>query len=418
MLKQQSLKKSVGALMTGQIFNYLIMLIQIPYLTRHLSPEGFGVYSFVNTLMLVGVYFIGYAVNNSGTFLFRKFVNSPIKRSTVFWNQLSLQCLFAALASVIMLIWIANSQTLQANHTTYLLLILNFFFTALYCPWILSSLEKFKTISMLMTACRIATLILMFVFVNSPDDVALAFGAVIFPNALVALWFIIYILKQGIIVPIAPSRWRPFMVIKRDFPIALSVYATIGFSYIGIILAKFLVDGHDYGLIAFADRFRWIVQAIIPTFGAVLFSRYCGERAQSSMRGALFGGKSALALTGFGLIIALGLAIGAKPAIWLLGGSAFEGSYVPLLIVAASIPLIAINYYMTFFIINVFGLTSRQLFVLCVTSSIMALALVMKENPTPIWVVSVISAGELARAIFTWLNIKTAGHHILKPGVS
>lgn len=417
MLKQQSIKKSISSLMAGQIVNYAIILVQTPYLTRHLSPEGFGVYSFANTLMLVGIYFIGYAVNNSATFLFRKYANYPARRSIVFWNQVSVQFVLAGVSTLLMALWVWLSADLQKNTAVFVILIINFFFTAIYCPWVLAALERFRTITLLTTGARILTLLLMVSTVRDPGDVAWAFAAVILPNALIAIWFYVWAVKSGAVRPVPPRKWQPLMVLRRDFFIAMTVYAAIGFSHIGMILAKFLLSGHDYGLLAFADRFRWIVQVIVPTFGAVLFSRYCGERAISAERGASFGGKSALVLLAFGVVVGLGLAVFAKPAIWLLGGPEFASALMPLLIVSATIPMIAINYYLTFFVVNVFKLAKHQLLAFAATTVAVVAALTLKANPTPAYVIAVIGGGELMRALLTWLIVRASGMHVFRPGI-
>lgn len=417
MLKPQSLRKSMGSLMVGQIINYLIVLVQIPYLTRHLSPEGFGIYAFANTLMLVGVNFIGYAVNTSSTFLFRKYVNSPVRRSLVFWNQLGVQIILAVTASALMLAWIALSTELRKDGAVYLILIASFFFTAIYSPWVLAALEKFRVISMLITGSRILTLALMVLTVRDPGDVAWAFAAVILPNTLAAVGIYTWALRSGAVRPVPIRRWRPLMVLRRDFFIAMNIYAAIAFSYVGIILAKFLIEAHEYGLIAFADRFRWIAQIILPTFGTVLFSRYCGERAMSVERGAAFGRKSAIVLALFGLAIGLGLAVLIKPAILVLGGRAFLPAAVPLLIVAATIPLIAINYYLTYFVVNVFDLGRLQLIVFVMAGVAVALALVLRQHATPTYVMAVIGTGELVRAVFSWAIIHASGMHVFRPGL-
>ncbi len=417
MLKQQSLRKSIGSLMVSQIANYAIILVQIPYLTRHLSPDGFGVYSFANTLMLVGMNFIGYAVNTSATFLFRKSADSPIRRSMVFWNQLAVQLLLGAASALLMLVWIALSAELQKNTAVYVILIVNFLFTAIYSPWVLAALEKFRAISMLITGARLATLVLMFLTVRDPGDVAWAFASVIVPNAVIAVAFYGWVVREGAVRMIPIRKWRPFMVLRRDFFIAMNIYAAIAFSYVGIILAKFLIDAHEYGHLAFADRFRWIVQVIIPTFGAVLFSRYCGERAASAERGASFGRKSAMVLAAFGIIIGAGLALMIKPAILILGGREFIPATVPLLIVAATIPLIAINYYLTYFVVNVFDLGKQQLTAFAVTTAVVVAALVLRRPSTPEYIMAVIGGGELVRALMTWAIIHASGMHVFRPGL-
>lgn len=417
MLKQQRIRKSMASLMAGQFVNYGVMLVQTPYLTRHLSPEGFGVYSFANTLFLVSVYVVGYAVGNTGTFLFRKHATQPVRRSIVFWNQVGLQFIIAAMLSAGLLVWLTLSPRMKADTPVYLILIVNFFSTALYCPWTLAALEKFQAITMSATGARVATLVLMVLTVKDPSDVSWATAAVVIPNVIITIVYYIWVLRAGVILPLPFRHWHPAKVFKRDFFIAMNVYAVTAYTYIGMIVAKFLIDGHEYGLLAFADRFRWFIQVIVPTLGGVLFSRYCGERTISADRGARFGTKAVGLLIAFGIAAGAGLAAFVDPAIHILGGSQFLEARPLLYVVAASLPLIGINYYLTFFVVNVFNFGKQQVVAILLAAAAVVAALLLVRPSTPLYIISVIAGGELGRALLSWWIIHRSGMHAFRPGL-
>jgi PST family polysaccharide transporter len=59
--------RQVGALYLLQIANYIIPLVLLPYLTRVLEPERFGLVSFAQGLMFLFALLVNYGFSLSGT---------------------------------------------------------------------------------------------------------------------------------------------------------------------------------------------------------------------------------------------------------------------------------------------------------------------------------------------------------------
>ena len=417
-MQKASLKKSIMSVLGGQALIYALSLIQVPYLTHHLSPDGFGVFSFAALLFTFGLNFILYGVNNSGVYLFRKHHHSPLRRSLVFWDQLTAQIILAAIALAALGIALLVSDELHAHAAAYGVIAVSFVTNALYNPWIFVATERFKILTTANIIMRAGALALTILLVHDKGDVIWAVVSLVLPAVVVTGVFFWWTFKNGIIRLVRPGMMSPIKVLRRDASIAGSAYIALFNSYIGMMLAKFMLDDHDYGLLSFGDRFRWISMVAIAMTGNVLFSRYCGERVSGVQQGARFGLKSAALLIGTGIAIALVMAVGVHPLTLFLGGRAFLPSEPVVLLVAAAVPLIAINYYLTTFVINVFGMASKQLVVLAITSALIVGGIYFYPSPTATEIMAIITAGELARALLSLLIVRMSGHRPFHPGLT
>lgn len=416
-MQKTSLKKSLVSVLGGQVLIYALSLIQVPYLARHLSPEGFGIFSFAALMFTFGLNFIVYGVNNSGVYLFRKHHGSLLRRSLVFWNQLATQLILATVGALILGAALLFNDEMHAHAAAYGMIALSFVTNALYNPWIFVATERFHVMTAANIVMRAGSLLLVIMLVRDPGDVFQAVLALVLPAVVTTLVFLWWSFHNRIIRAVPLSMINPLKVLRRDASVAGSAYVALLNSYIGMALAKFILNDHDYGLLSFGDRFRWISIVAISMVGSVLFSRYCGERASSVDLGARFGLKSATALAASGLAIATTIAIAVHPLTLVLGGQKFLPAQPVVLLVALAVPFFGLNYYLTTFVINVFGMASRQLMVLLATSALIAGGIYFVPAPTAVEIMSIITAGEIMRTLLSLLIIRIAGHRPFQPGL-
>lgn len=417
-MQKASLKKSIASVLGGQALIYALSLIQVPWLTHRLSPEGFGVFSFAALLFTFGLNFILYGVNNSGVYLFRKHHHSPLRRSLVFWDQLTAQIILAVIALAALGIALLVSDELHTHAAAYGVIALSFVTNALYNPWIFVATERFKVLTTANIVMRAGALLLTVLLVHDSGDAVWAVVALVLPAVAVTAVFFWWTFRNNIIQLVPPGMMNPLKVLRRDAYVAGTAYIALFNSYIGMMLAKFMLDDHDYGLLSFGDRFRWISMVAVIMVGNVLFSRYCGERVNGVQQGARFGLKAAALIVSTGTAIAMAIAVAVYPLTLFLGGSAFLPAQPVVLLVAVAVPLIALNYYLTTFVINVFGMASRQLAGMALTSALIVAGIYFYPSPNATGIMAIITSGELIRALLSLIIVRMSGYRPFHPGLT
>lgn len=159
------------------IMNIIFPLITFPYISRVLDVDGVGRYHFAQSiisyfLLLTGWGFKNYAIREGAglrnTKKFSRFVDEVF----------SISVCFTALAYILLAITIVAFPMLRRYTAILAVLSLQIAFTTIGVEWIYSIFEDYLYITLRSIAFQILSLILMFTFVRSADDVLIYAGIV------------------------------------------------------------------------------------------------------------------------------------------------------------------------------------------------------------------------------------------------
>ncbi|CRL64481.1 MULTISPECIES: oligosaccharide flippase family protein [Proteus] len=154
-----------------QGINYIIPLISLPYLTRKL---GFYEYGMLNTSLNIILYlilFIDFGFNFSATKDIAKNRNNKLKINKIYCVTIYSK-IFLSIISVISTFIIINSFGLFSDIKILVYIMLPQLIYAIFFPlWLYQGLEKISFISLCSIISRIITLPLLFIFVNSAQDI-------------------------------------------------------------------------------------------------------------------------------------------------------------------------------------------------------------------------------------------------------
>ena len=144
-------------------------LIVTPYVSRILGAEGIGLYSYANSIVS---YFLLVAVLGTATYGQRavSYVQDDKEsRSRAFWEVFILRTLtsFVTLAAYLLFAFFTAGS---GQFTIYLILALNILNTVFDITWFMQGMEEFGKISTRSIIFRLLSIISVFIFVKSPDD--------------------------------------------------------------------------------------------------------------------------------------------------------------------------------------------------------------------------------------------------------
>ncbi|TEA26532.1 oligosaccharide flippase family protein [Candidatus Schmidhempelia bombi] len=165
-----SLKKNILSLFLVQIFHYIIPLLQLPYLSRVLGIELFGVMAF----MLALIQFINVLTDYGFNLYIPQIVaggrNSHQQVSILSSNIFTLKLGFSLVGYILFWAIILFNSSYAAYYDYALIVSLSIIGNALFPICIYQGLEKLTTISKMIISCKFLALLLVLILVKSPAD--------------------------------------------------------------------------------------------------------------------------------------------------------------------------------------------------------------------------------------------------------
>lgn len=255
-----------------QICAIIIPLVTAPYLSRVLMANNYGIYSYVQstaaiiqTLTLLGLYSYG----NRQIAYYRDNVK---KLSQIFWELMILRMIIGIFGTIVYM-----SISLNSNYSHYFLLYYPFYLSNIIdCSWIYMGMENIFPCVVKNIIAKIATMIGIFIFVNSPDDI----GKYIFLVAMSSLIcnIIVYLELRNIIFVTKIYFSNIYKHLKGSImlflpQIASMLYLQMDKTMLGAITGKTsMVSFYDQ-----ADKLVTIAFSLITAISTVMMPRIANE---------------------------------------------------------------------------------------------------------------------------------------------
>lgn len=166
-MKRASVKSNFIYNMTYQVLNILLPLITTPYISRVLQAENIGIYSYtysiVSTLVLIG----SLGVGTYGQYQIARCGDDKQKISQNFWE---IQVVKTISICIVLLPYLLFAL-MYKEYTIYFLVQIPYFVSAILdISWLYQGLENFKTVAIRNIVIKIVSLVAIFVFVKTFDD--------------------------------------------------------------------------------------------------------------------------------------------------------------------------------------------------------------------------------------------------------
>lgn len=167
-----SLKKNTAYNMVYQVVAIISPLITSPYLSRVLGAEGIGVYAYTNSIASYFFLFAMLGVNSYGNRSIAQSRDSRKELSDTFWQIYYLQVICTLIAGTMYLIFCFFFA--EPSYRIVLLCQAIYVFSAATdINWFAFGMEKFKETTIRNLAIKFLTIVSIFAFVKSPNDVVI-----------------------------------------------------------------------------------------------------------------------------------------------------------------------------------------------------------------------------------------------------
>ena len=305
-------------------------LITFPYVTRVLSPSGLGIYNFSNSIVSYFVLLAGLGIE---TYSIREGarIRDDRKKFDVFASEVfSINVISMMFSYMCLAVLLLVADSLMEYRLPIILFGMMLFFNTISVAWIFGIYEDYFYITIRGAIVQLISLILLFVFVKSSDDIIKYILISVFSNggAYIFNWFyakkycnIRFVFKWGIF-----KHLKPVLLIFST-SIATMVYINSDSVMLGLICGDY-----EVGIYSAACKIYNVIKTVLNSFVPVFMARLSYE---------YFNDNEAYKVTfnyAFGLetILAVPMAIGAifysGDLITLIAGDEYATATIPMVV--------------------------------------------------------------------------------------
>ncbi|MBS0934661.1 oligosaccharide flippase family protein [Providencia sp. JGM172] len=188
-----------------QLFNYISPLLALPYLSRTLNIDGFGLLMLSMSIISICLVVSDFGFNLSSTYWIARNREDKIKVSKHIGAVFIIKCLLITLLLITLSFYILEITTLPIkNKENYLLtLSLIIIFQSFQPTWFFQGIERMFNITIFMAFSKLSYVLLIFLFVRRNDDIDVALYCLLASNlvGVILSTISIYLNKYSIKLP-------------------------------------------------------------------------------------------------------------------------------------------------------------------------------------------------------------------------
>lgn len=264
-----SLKKNIFYQIGYEILIILAPILVMPYISRVLSPDGIGIYTFRYSIAQYFVLFAMLGLKNYGN---RSIAQAKVKDDLtvcrVFSEIVTLHIIIALLTFVVYLLFILLISK-QKNYDFYMI---PFVVSSIVdVSWFYFGMERFKVTVTIDTIIKVLNISCIFLFIKTENDLwkyCLIMSSSTLASQLL-LWIPLKRMVSFVKFPIFEMRrhLKPLLVLFIP-TIAVSIY-----KYMDKIMIGTIGSNAELGLYEYSEKLTSIPITVISAFGTVMLPR-------------------------------------------------------------------------------------------------------------------------------------------------
>jgi polysaccharide transporter, PST family len=253
--------------------NYLVPLITIPYLSRVLGVNHFGVLGLVMALVSFMTLLTDWGFSLTATQQVAHNSDKPDVLHSLFWDTFWARMGLGVVAFVGLAVAISLMPSLQQLGSVLLAATVQVIASMLGVGWFLQGLERMGSFVTSSLLNRILAIPLTFLLVHSPEDVAMA---TLIPGLCGLVSVFVSLRVANRLMPLLPLRFNLSGILQQlmhGAKIFLSTGAINLYTQSNILILASLSGNAEVGLYHGSNRIRNAVGSLIGPVGTVLFPR-------------------------------------------------------------------------------------------------------------------------------------------------
>lgn len=340
----QSIKNNFLLNLSTTITGLLFPLITFPYASRILMADGIGqvqffqsIIDYVSLCTALGIPL--YAVREIARIRDNKELRS---RTTI--EILLLHAILTLVGYIVVFILAKTVAKIEIDASLFFLLSTILFFNTIGVAWFYQAIEDFKYITLRSLFVRILSLVALFIFVKTKQDLFYYAGILVIGTVGNNIFNFFRLRKY---IKLSKGEFKRLNLLRHLIPalkifilnLVISIYVNLDSVMLG-----FLKNEESVGYYAAATRLTKAILGIVSSLGAVLLPRFSnmitnGQKEEFQ----LLANKAASFTIALSLPMSVGLIFMAAPIIHIFCGNGFEPSILTLKLVAPIVLFIGLS---------------------------------------------------------------------------
>ncbi len=264
--------KNIGFLTLSQAANYVLPLITIPYITRIVGPEKYGLIEFATVAMLYFSAVVIYGFNTTATRKIAEQSDNLKKVSTVFSTVVFTRILLFLLVTVLFVVCLLFVPEFKQQQKVMLFAYPIVLGWALYPDFLFQGLQKLQIVAVANFSVKTIAAIFIFILLRDAEDFYLVLGINAAAQILVGFFTLVYAFKavNGLTF-ITPKVRAIKATLKNGFYVFLSHFFTRIYTFGSIVFLGFMLTERELGYFAAGMKLIIVGQSFmfLPLFGAL-----------------------------------------------------------------------------------------------------------------------------------------------------
>lgn len=340
----QSIKNNFLLNLSTTITGLLFPLITFPYASRIFMADGIGqvqffqsIIDYVSLCTALGIPL--YAVREIARIRDNKELRS---RTTI--EILLLHAILTLVGYIVVFILAKTVAKIEIDASLFFLLSTTLFFNTIGVAWFYQAIEDFKYITLRSLFVRILSLVALFIFVKTKQDLFYYAGILVIGTVGNNIFNFFRLRKY---IKLSKGEFKRLNLLRHLIPalkifilnLVISIYVNLDSVMLG-----FLKNEESVGYYAAATRLTKAILGIVSSLGAVLLPRFSnmitnGQKEEFQ----LLANKAASFTIALSLPMSVGLIFMAAPIIHIFCGNGFEPSILTLKLVAPIVLFIGLS---------------------------------------------------------------------------
>lgn len=306
-----------------QIFNTIIPLITLPYVTRVLGPSQYGLFS--AALNIVGYFqvIVTYGFNLSGA---RKvaLARNHKELATIYTRITFSKLALLMFSFVLMLISFLVFDISEPQMIGMLILYLMVLGTSLQQTWLFHGLEDMKFITIISVISKFTSVILVFLLVNNSEQVylyCLLYSLTFFLNGIISIIVVSFKYKIGFEKVTAVDLWNE---LRDGWPLFTTSAMTKVFGSIGLTVLIFTTTETNIGVYSAIQKVPLVITMIYAPIGQVIYPYVSKKYTHSFNCGFIIVKKFLKYIMPSVFLLGISMAVASETLIGIIYGSEFS----------------------------------------------------------------------------------------------
>lgn len=346
------LAKNAAAVFIVQMSAYAAPLLVLPYLSRVLSTEHFGLIQFATTFNFYFITFVEYGFNLTATRRIAIYSEDPEKVARITWSVYAAKALLTVVGFLIMITVALSIPKFRPNLVLLCIGYLAVIGDLLFPIWLFQGLQKMENLVWRDLCAKFVSLALVYAFVRQDSDYILAAGFQAGSTVIagvIGLATVPFVLKGRWVAPTWDETWT---ALREGWPVFLSMASFTLTSATSIVLLEFRAGPTEVAYFMASYRLVVALRGLVDPVKTAIYPHISHMASRSKQDAVVFLRKYGLLLTSPFLLGSLVLLFFAPMVIHIIYGAKYAPSVPVMRVLALSPFLLALQHnYSTFFML-------------------------------------------------------------------